>query len=259
MLDALGRTNRYELDALNRRVAMVYPDGTRSVTTFDATGRRVAQTDQSTNTTAFAYDARGLLLAVTNALGHVTRYEYDEQGRQVTQIDALNRATRYDYDRLGRRIKRTLPLNQIETYVYNAVGNMTAKTDFNGRTTTYTHDSLNRLTARVPDASFAAPPVTFAYNQLGLRTNMTDSSGVTAYRYDIRNRLVEKSTPQGTLLYAYDAHGNVTNISSTTPDGVRLSYAYDALNRLGLVADPHAGNSTYSYDPVGNLAVDPIV
>jgi RHS repeat-associated protein len=254
MIDALGRTNRYELDVLNRRVAVVLPDGTRSVTAFDDVGRRIAQTDQSTNTTAFAYDARGLLLAVTNALGHVTRYEYDEQGRQVTQIDALNRPTRYEYDRLGRRTKRTLPLNQIETYAYNAAGNLTAKTDFNGRTTTYTHDSLNRLTARVPDPAFSAPLVTFAYNGLGLRTNMTDASGMTTYRYDNRNRLVEKATPQGTLLYAYDAHGNVTNISSTTPDGVRLSYGYDTLNHLGLLADPHAGTTTYSYDPVGNLS-----
>jgi RHS repeat-associated protein len=83
---------------------------------------------------------------------------------------------------------------------------------------------------------------------------MTDASGVTAYRYDNRNRLVEKATPQGTLLYAYDSRGNITNISSTTPDGVRLSYAYDALNRLGAVADPHAGTTGYSYDPVGNLS-----
>jgi YD repeat-containing protein len=96
-------------------------------------------------------------------------------------------------------------------------------------TTTYTHDNLNRFTARVPDAAFAAPPVTFAYNELGLRTNMTDASGVTSYRYDNRNRRIEKATPQGTLLYAYDARGNVTNISSTTPDGVRLNYSYDAL------------------------------
>jgi RHS repeat-associated protein len=58
----------------------------------------------------------------------------------------------------------------------------------------------------------------------------------------------------GFISVAYDAHGNVTNISSTTPDGVRLSYAYDVLNRLSAVADPHAGNTSYSYDPVGNLS-----
>lgn len=254
MIDALGRTNRYELDALNRRVAMVFPDGTRSVTAFDSVGRRIAQTDQSTNTTAFAYDARGLLLAVTNALGHVTRYEYDEQGRQVTQTDALNRATRYEYDLLGRRTVRRLPLNQVETYAYDSVGNMTVRTDFNGRTTGYAFDSLNRITQKTPDASFTAPPVTFSYNELGLRTNMTDASGVTAFRYDNRNRLIEKATPQGTLLYAYDAHGSVTNISSTTPDGVRLSYSHDALNRLATVVDPNAGTTSYGYDAVGNLS-----
>lgn len=102
---------------------------------------------------------------------------------------------------LGRRTVRRLPMNQIETYAYDSVGNMTARTDFNGRTTGYSYDSLNRLTQKTPDAAFAAPPVTLAYNELGLRTNMTDASGVTSFRYDNRNRLIEKATPQGTLFY----------------------------------------------------------
>jgi YD repeat-containing protein len=201
----------YFHDALGRRFATVFPDGAASTNYFHALGRGIAATDERNNPTWFGYDERGMRTALTNALGEITRYEYDEQGRQVTQLDALNRATRYEYDRLGRRTKRTLPLNQVDAYACNAVGDLIAKTDFNGCTTTYTHDSLNRLTARVPDAAFAAPPVTLAYNEPGLRTHMTDASGVTSYRYDNRNRLIEKATLQGTLLYAYDPHSNITN------------------------------------------------
>jgi YD repeat-containing protein len=48
---------------------------------------------------------------------------------------------------------------------------------------------------------------------------MVDASGVTTYRYDNRNRLIEKVTPQGKLFYAYDANGNVTNIHSSNVNG----------------------------------------
>jgi RHS repeat-associated protein len=177
----------------------------------------------------------------------------NEQGQQTAQIDAESRTTRFEYDALGRRTKRILPLNQFETYAYDVAGRMTNRTDFNGRTTTFIHDVMNRLVAKVPDASFTAPAIQFGYNELGLRTNMVDASGVTTYRYDERNRLIEKSTPQGTLVYAYNAHGQVTNIASLNANGVRLGYSYDALNRLSEVHDLHAGSTTYGYDAVGNL------
>ena len=204
-------------------------------------------------TNTFSYDALGRLVAVTNQLGNVTRYEYNEQGQQVTQTDAESRTTRFEYDPLGRRVKRALPLNQFETYGYDVAGRMTNRTDFNGRTTTFIHDVMNRLVEKRPDAAFAAAPVQFGYNELGLRTNMVDASGVTTFEYDNRNRLVRKATPEGTLTYAYNANGQVTNITSLNANGVVLNYAYDALNRLGDVLDPHAGHTTYTYDDVGNL------
>src|SRR5205085_11210469 len=67
------------------------------------------------------------------------------------------------------------------------------------------------------------------------------------------NRLIEKATPQGTLAYAYDANGNLTNLHSLNVNGVALNYGYDELNRLGEVFDPHTGRTSYTYDDVGNL------
>jgi len=80
-----------------------------------------------------------------------------------------------------------------------------------------------------------------------------DAGGITTYRYDNRNRLVEKSNPLGALFYGYNANGQVTNISSINASGVTLNYTYDQLNRLSEVQDGHAGRTTYTYDGVGNL------
>jgi YD repeat-containing protein len=46
--------------------------------------------------------------------------------------------------------------------------------------------------------------------------SMTDPSGTTNYpSYDNRDCLKTKTTPEGTLNYTYDAHGNVLTIVSS--------------------------------------------
>jgi YD repeat-containing protein len=47
---------------------------------------------------------------------------------------------------------------------------------------------------------------------MGQRLTMSDSSGVTIYSDDIRNRLTSKQTPQGTISYSYD---NISNLLTT--------------------------------------------
>jgi YD repeat-containing protein len=90
-----------------------------------------------------------------------------------------------------------LPLGQADLAGYDLAGNLTSYRDFDGNTTAYQYDLQNRLLLKTPDSRLGEPGVSFGYNALGQRTNMVDASGVTIYRYDERNRLVERSTPQG--------------------------------------------------------------
>ncbi len=173
-------------------------------------------------------------MAVTNALGQVS----------VTNLFAIMCA---------KRVKRTLPLGQVETYAYDLAGNLTNKVDFNGHSTVYAYDTMNRLLSKTPDEFFAAPAVTFSYTAAGQRATMSDASGLTTYGYDLRDRLLTKATPQGTLVYSNDAVGNVTFIGSLNTNGISLSYTYDALNRLERVTDSHTGTTAYGYDAPGNL------
>jgi RHS repeat-associated protein len=88
---------------------------------------------------------------------------------------------------------------------------------------------------------------------------MVDASGTTSYRYDVRNRLVEKIKTWAAvglsvaLHYAYDANGNLTNLQSTSVNGAAVAYEYDPLNRLSVVNDSRLGRTLYAYDDVGNL------
>ncbi|MBI1790799.1 MAG: hypothetical protein HYR60_24995, partial [Acidobacteria bacterium] len=256
MTDARGNTTQYQYDSNLRRTRVNYPDGTTEQVVYDALGRTTSKTDQAGKTTQFQYDKLGRLTAVIDALNQTTSYGYDEAGNRISQTDALGRVTRFEYDKLGRRTKRTLPLGMSETFAYDAAGNQTSRTDFRGKTTTYSYDALNRLLSKTPDPTLNEPGVNFTYTATGQRASMSDASGITTYTYDLRDRLLNKSTPQGTLTYTYDLQGNLTSIRSSNAGGTSVDYAYDALNRLSRVTDNRLapGVTTYTYDAVGNLA-----
>src|SRR5262249_8464510 len=131
-----------------------------------------------------------------------------------------------------------------ETYTYDAAGNLKTKTDYNGKITTYNYDTANRLMSKIPDASFAAPTVSFTYTLTGQRASMVDTSGTTSYAYDLRDRLTQKVTPQGTLTYMYDPGGNLASIRSSNTNGTSVNYSYDALNRLSQVQDNRLASGT---------------
>lgn len=254
MVDSLGRTYTYLFDALNRQTRVIFPDNTSEHTGYDALDRKVALTNQANIVTRFGYDRLGQLLAVTNGFGSGTvtwaRYAYDQVGNQTNQVDALNRQTRFEYDALGRRSRTVLPGSQAEGFAYNALGGVIRHTNFNGNIITNQYDALNRLTNK---SSVNGYQIRFAYSTTGLRTNMVDVSGTNSYTYDLRDRLLTKATPQGTLTYAYDLFGNLQSIESSIANGAKLNYSYDVLNRLTNVVDRFANNTFYTFDGVGNL------
>jgi YD repeat-containing protein len=96
--DARQNTTQYQYDALNRQIAVIYPDLTTSTTTYDNLGRVISKADQAGKVTAYGYDAMGRLTsvtqdAVTGGLNLVTSYGYDEVGNRISQTDANNHPT----------------------------------------------------------------------------------------------------------------------------------------------------------------------
>jgi RHS repeat-associated protein len=271
VIDAKGRPTEHVYDALNRRIRTILPaapidlngDGllgsneqtviTSTQTGYDELGRRISETDASNRTKRYGYDVLGRLRHVIDYAGQATRFDYDELGNQLSQTDANNHTTSYTYDNAGRRLTRTLPLGQQELLGYDDAGNLDSRKDFNGRVTTFGYDAMNRLRYRVPDSSLSEPTIEFTYNANGQRETMHDATGTTVYGYDGRGQLSAKQTPFGTLSYGYYPNGSLKQMSSSSANGVNVSYAYDTLNRLATVTDSNLGNTSYTYDEVGNL------
>ncbi|MBZ4421853.1 RHS repeat-associated core domain-containing protein [Myxococcus sp. RHSTA-1-4] len=251
-----GAVTRYTYDAASHQTRVEHPDGTFETLAWDAQGRNTRKTDAAGQATAYAYDKLGRLVSVTNAIGGLTVYVYDELGNAVSVTDANGHTVRMAYDTQGRRIRRTLPMGQTESWTYDAAGNVLSHTDFAGRTTTFAYDAMDRMVTKTPDSAFGQPAIQFHYGPSGRRTEMVDATGTTVYTYDVRDRLLRKATPFGTLSYTYDAVGNARSIRSSNLGGTAVDYEYDDANRLARVGDAALGaaGTTYQYDANGNLA-----
>src|SRR6266446_1937181 len=261
----LSGVTAYQYDSLSRRTNTVFADGTSQSTIYNDAGNRIAEIDQAGVITGFQYDGLGRLTAVTNAFNDpeqnqtITQYQYDEAGNLIQITDANGHITKFQFDTFGRKIKRTLHDNKFETFQYydDNVGSLWKHTDFNLKTTTMEYDSNGRLMKKTPDSSFAAVPIQFTYTATGRRATMSDAStGTTPTKYEYLNndRLWKKNSPSGTLTYGYDETGNVTNVLSSNPNVLSVTYQWDALGRLWKVTDVRTGGTTeYKYDTYGRL------
>ncbi len=175
---------------------------------------------------SLAYDGLGRLARAEEFYtGSATVYTYDAAGR-VQQAD-------YD-DYLGD------PMYS-EQYTYTAAGLLTAAR-LGDHDWTYGYDEAGRLTLATDelDASGAGQ---YTYDAAG---NRRRAGAEANYTYDAANRLTRD--PQ--YSYEYDAAGNRTARTQLVT-GERITYEYDAENRLSAVVPPTGERIEYAYDGYG--------
>ncbi len=246
----------YTYDAAGRLLTETDPLGNATTYAYDKVGNKTSVTDANTHTTSYAYNGRNLMTSVSVPGGAVTGYTYDAAGNVTNRTEPNDHATTYVYDAANRLSSMTLPLNRQWNYAYDAAGNRTQVVDANGNstqtagdgTTTYGYDRAGRLTSI--DYSDSTPDVTFAYDNAGNRTQMTDGAGTRTYSYDSVNRLTQVTRGTDTFAYTYDLMGNITR--RTYPDSTVLDYTYDNDSRMATLVSG-VNTTSYAYDAAGNL------
>jgi len=236
VLDAEGHQTEYERDGLGRLIAVREYYGTYSAPTWNP-----AETPAETR---YWYDAAGNLIGVRDALGNVTRIAYDPLGRKTAMDDPS----------MGRW-----------EYRYDAAGNLVKQRDARHQAICFYYDPLNRLVGKTYHANVAdpdglvcpGPPYAVAYgydqgpNGVGRRTAMTDTTGVTTWRYDARGRVLTETrtlTSIGTFTtgWGYDAAGRV--VRQVYPDGEVVTTAYNlrGLPTAVVGQSPYLTGATYN-------------
>lgn len=128
------------------------------------------------------------------------------------------------------------------------------RTDVADRTT-YAYDAQgNRI--RITNALGQVTEIP-AYDAAGRPLRIVDPNGVeTVLGYDLRGRLVSRTVAGALTRFTYDPVGNFIGI--TAPDGVTLSFEYDAARRLTAVSDAAGNRIEYTLDAAGNRTAEVI-
>lgn len=259
--------------------------------TYDGKGRYVLTATNALGQTSTAtYDARwGKPMSQTGPDGVTTSYNYDPFGRLQTTImpqgwiiteayawdvNAANGTVYYHttgctgkpdtkiwYDLLDREKKR-----QVEGFqslwittntTYDARGNtatLTApyKTGETVLTTTNTYDAYNRLVTA--SNTLGTATTAYAYDLSGyLTTTSTDAGGqISSKITDACGRTVSATDNGGTLTYAYNSQGKLTQVNQGTT--VLILNEYDAYARQTKLTDINSGITQYTYDALGQLS-----
>jgi RHS repeat-associated protein len=259
-------TRQMIYDALGRITQLTQPDLNTITVSY------------SNNCTTITDETTKLRKVCTDSLGRVTSsYEPDNTGvlnwETDTTYDALNNATGitqkggvasgqwrtriFTYDGLSRMTVKSEPESGTTNLYYTTAagalcaGSTTLQcriTDARTITRTYAYDALNRLSGKT--YSDSTPSVTYSYDQTsfngltiangnGVRTGMTDGSGLTAWSFDSMGRTVTRKQTIASVTksigYTYNLDGSAATM--TYPSGRVYTYGYNNAAETTSIAD----------------------
>lgn len=252
--DVFGKTITYGYDVNNNRTSMQLGTITGASYTYDALNRLTQLTD-SAGAVSYAYDATNKVTSRAVPNGVATSYQYDGLDRltrlqhvkgattvadyqyqfnaasQITQIAEPATTRVYAYDQVDRLISMTSPGAPNESYAYDSVGNRTSS----HLSASYTHQPFNKLVTGSAN--------TYSYDLNGNLTSKISGAGTWLYTWDYENRLKQVTRPDGmTVTYQYDALGR--RVQRTPSSGVATNFSYDGAD---VVLDVNSDNSTVTY------------
>lgn len=268
LIDAAGRVDHTEYDALSRAISVVrnYKSGAVSnadthVTTqyaYNLVGDVLQVTDPKGYTTHYQYDVQGRKISKQNAEGHEWQYRYDPMGNLLSVLNPRGYTTQIDYTPTYRVHKVVDPEQHALTLLYNPNGKLTDKIDRRGVITHHEYNELDRLVQRISNFKDGAADhetnvkTAFEYDLAGNLRFLTNPRGFTAeLRYDAANRRTEViDFEQGSSRLVYDKVDNVLRLTDANDNST--AYQYDALDQLVAVINAENETKQFEYDVVGN-------
>ena len=256
--DAGGNVAELEYDLHGQLICEINTLGEKRVYTYTSLGDIETITDEYGRVTTHKYHPGGLLEAIEYWDGTEESFVFDENGNITEHESEFGIVTYYEFDELDRVIKTTVDGGGTRSCTYDVMSHVTSVTDELGNTTKFDYTPTGRL-QKVTDAlgneteykydmcdrlievsghnGQLVNVTKYHRNMMGQIETVEDALGnKESYKYCPRGQLLEKLDKDGFLTkYAYDAHGDVTNIKYA--DGREVMMSYNALRQLTSVKD----------------------
>ncbi|OYY93466.1 MAG: hypothetical protein B7Y41_11965 [Hydrogenophilales bacterium 28-61-23] len=229
---------------------------------YDLHGHPTRVRDPNNLITDYTYTARGWL-NTRSAAGRLTSYTYDPAG-QLTRVALPNGASlEYTYDAAHRLTGIRNAWNERIQYQLDAQGNILTETVFDAqgmqsRKLDRQYDALGRLWKDIRRVNGQDATTEYGYDAQGNRTLLSAplSLGLRT-RYDALDRLAgTEDAMMGEPGLGYTRlDRNALDAVTTFIDTNRTATAYeiDAYGQVRKETSPDRGDTTYTYDPAGNL------
>ncbi|MFC6092409.1 RHS repeat-associated core domain-containing protein [Saccharothrix lopnurensis] len=250
--DPAGRTTTYTYDAKGNPLTVTDPAGLVTATTWTSTGQVAKVTEPGGGVTSFTYEAGGAVEA-KDPLGRVTRNFVDAAGRLVQETDPAGAKSLTAYDVFNQPVTVTDALGGVSRFAYDDNGNLTSYTDQRGKTTRWTYDGQDRPVSTTDPLGRTA---TTTYDAAGRATASVNRSGTRSETaFDLLDRptstrfgVTGPQAQESRLTYSYNAFDRLTELHDTA--GGTLTSTYDARDRLLTTTGPN-GTVGYGYDEGG--------
>lgn len=290
--DAKGNVTNYTYSSLNQQLTHTDALSAKTTFEYDANGNMSKVTDANGNPTVYTYDALNRNTQITFANGASLQYNYDELGRVVASKDRSGNEFKYTYNALGNLISKVYPDNTSDHYTYDAISRMLSAVNdaatvnftydradrllsetLNGIVTGYNYDVANgkrtltypsgmkveeHLNARDLISSIffdGEEVVTMEYNVAGQKTRHAYANGViTDFKYNENGHLssITDSNNILSLSFAFDAVGNIVQITKNNDYEHSENYTYDAINQVIGFSRGSQKTNLYEFDKLGN-------
>lgn len=258
--------------------AITDPNGNKTVFEYDANGNRTVRSSENPTPLSgyiyrWEYDADGNTTKYLPAQGAAVDIEYDGLGNPTvfrlgsslreyhlsytstgllaTFTDPNGGLTVLEYDGpWSNPTKITLPDGSTQLFEYNDIGAMTKHVDQAGAESQMIYDQLSRVVSTI-DHLGTTTSTTYHEDTFQPETQIDELNRITTYTYTEEDRLKSvRLHDNSTILYEYDADGNLTAIIDAI--GNRSEFTYDANDRLMTERDAAGAHRTHSYDFAGN-------
>jgi YD repeat-containing protein len=211
-------------NALGNIIKMLGPSGLEVCYHHDSLGRRSGQSFTIVDPSN-----------INPAQEIVRRVEYDDNYRISAYVDALGNRTTYFYDALDRQRSVTYPDGNTAEFEYDRNSNLVWLIDQNRNEIVAHYDGLNQLVERrtIEYQTGKERIEQYGYDAARRLVAASNDEGFVRRTYDSLSRIVREDQGDYTLQYAYDAVGNVTQL--TYPSGEEVHKTYDNRGRVTTV------------------------